>query len=242
MTANKNGRMKGWLALAGLLFAVIWPFPVVHLLGQRVPLHLLILIWTVLTLVSGLYLVTIHRKRRVDDGLFERGALQQGIAGKTRALPASRALIPIGALVMVAAVTAYPKLITPWTVLALLIIAKLLLDWTKTIVMEHRQHRRLLLRPILPIDKGFHDLAEKDVAMKEALDFIAETCGIPSDRIRPTDEFGKDIGLMSTLDPRLDLLGDELLRKSNDGGIDLTRILTVQDYMAAWKRSQQCRY
>ena len=62
---------------------------------------------------------------------------------------------------------------------------------------------------------------------------VAHILRVPADRLRPTDEFGKDIGAYWITSEELDVLGETARRRANRKGaaVDLASIRTVDDYV-----------
>lgn len=62
---------------------------------------------------------------------------------------------------------------------------------------------------------------------------VAQTLGVPAERLRPTDRFGKDIGMHWITSEELDALGVLAQQRANRRGltIDLSAIQTVDDYV-----------
>jgi hypothetical protein len=97
--------------------------------------------------------------------------------------------------------------------------------------------KKLMLRESLNIDEiyslyyagsGF----EKSIVIKAWMQ-ISNTLRIPADKIRPTDRFGKDIGVYFFLSDDLDALSQETQKQMIDLGknFSLKEIKTVDNYV-----------
>lgn len=235
LTNNRMSQRVRWLlALVGIVVAAGWPFPIVRLLKRNhVPLQPVILLWAVLMMGAFAFLWTTHRRSLSLQGRSEVRPNARGIAGKPRGLIIHRSVILVCALPLFVAVISYPSLLKPWTVVGLLIVGKLLFDYASTVLSERRQLVRIVNRVVAA--DGHSDHQSIDGAA-EAMRVIARTFDVPIGKISQTDRFGTDIGLLSYLDPRLDILGGALLLRARQRNeqVDLTRISTVRDYVRVW--------
>jgi hypothetical protein len=75
-----------------------------------------------------------------------------------------------------------------------------------------------------------------EAAVRSAWNEIAETLGVPADKLRPTDKFGADIGVRFITSDELDTLGELAAQRASRHGkkVDVPAIATVDDYVKAF--------
>lgn len=75
-----------------------------------------------------------------------------------------------------------------------------------------------------------------EAAVRSAWNEIAETLRVPSDKLRPTDKFGTDIGVRFITSDELDTLDELAAQRASRHGkkVDLAAIATVDDYVKAF--------
>lgn len=78
-----------------------------------------------------------------------------------------------------------------------------------------------------------------EAAVRSAWNEIAETLRVPTDKLRPTDKFGADIGASFIRSEELDTLGELAAQRAARQGkeVDIAALSTVDDYVKAFATS-----
>ncbi len=106
-------------------------------------------------------------------------------------------------------------------------------------------HRRLRRR-VLEVIECRDELDDQDIysafygdsglpqsSVRDAWHEIADSLKLPAGKIRPTDRFGKDIGIYLITSPDLDTLHERGVRRAKQLGLrpDFEAVRTVDDYV-----------
>ena len=75
-----------------------------------------------------------------------------------------------------------------------------------------------------------------EAAVRAVWNEIAETLRVPADKLRPTDNFGAEIGVWSITSEELDTLGELAAKRAALQGkeVDIASLATVDDYVRAF--------